>query len=125
MLMYDGACGLCARSVRFVLAHERRPVLHFAPLDGAAADAIRQSHRWLEGVDSLVLVDHRGVSVRSTAALRLTHYLRWPWRPLMVGWLLPRAWRDRLYDLVAAHRHRVGGRACLVPLPDARHRFLN
>jgi len=124
LLLYDGACGLCAASVQFVLDHERAPVLQFAPLAGPTAAGIRARHPWLDDVDSLVLIEGPRVHVRSTAALGVTRYLRWPWPLLRVAGIVPHRLRDWSYGLIARHRHRVGGVACVLPPPEARSRFL-
>ena len=34
VLLYDGLCGLCVRTVQIVLRGDRRGVLRFAPLQG-------------------------------------------------------------------------------------------
>jgi predicted DCC family thiol-disulfide oxidoreductase YuxK len=133
LLLYDGTCGLCARSVQFVLAHERAPgTLRFAPLDGATGRAIRAAHPELDGVDSLIWVDptesSARVLVRSTAVLEVARYLGGIWRVLgAVGRLVPRALRDATYDLVARHRQQIAGRAdaCLLPSVEQRGRFID
>ena len=45
----------------------------------------------------------------------------------MVFGVLPTAWLDRAYDLVARHRYRVFGRMeqCLIPSPEYRNRFID
>lgn len=40
VLFYDGVCGLCDRSVQFLLARDRERVLHYAPLQGPTAAAV-------------------------------------------------------------------------------------
>jgi predicted DCC family thiol-disulfide oxidoreductase YuxK len=40
VVFYDGVCGLCDRSVQFLLARDRERVLHFAPLQGPTAAAV-------------------------------------------------------------------------------------
>jgi predicted DCC family thiol-disulfide oxidoreductase YuxK len=40
VVFYDGVCGLCDRSVQFLLARDRERVLHFAPLQGSTAAAV-------------------------------------------------------------------------------------
>lgn len=135
LLLFDGTCGFCAANVQFVLRHERdRRTLHFASLDSATGRAIRSRHAGLDNVDSVIWYDPatptRGerVLVRSAAVLRVLAYLGGVWRPL--GWLgaiVPRAIRDRVYDFVARHRHRLtrGGPACLLPTPEQRIRFID
>lgn len=126
LLLYDGQCGLCAASVQYVLAHERAPVLRFAPLGGPTARRALAPHPAAMAADSLVLLEGARATVRSGAALRLARYLRWP-RPLVarLAGLVPRPVRDWLYDRVAAHRHRLAGPRCVLPPPEARARFLD
>lgn len=112
VLFFDGDCALCNRTVHFILAHERRRSLRFAPLDGPFARAIHARHRQLRGVDSVIWVEGFGTSdervfSRSDAALRVARYLGGPWRALAAARIVPRPWRNRLYDLVARHRHRL------------------
>ena len=133
LLLYDGTCGLCHRTVRFVLARDRRRVFRFAALAGAVA--IRELARIGAGpVDPStvhVIERFRGdrpvLHTRGRAALAVAGTLGWPWSMLRVLRVLPRRWLDGAYDLVARHRHDVFGRAhgCFVPSPDERERFLD
>ncbi len=130
VLLYDGACGLCASSVQFILARERGHALRFAPLQGTLAAAIRIRHPEIDGVDSMVWVERAGepgerVHVRSAAVLQAARYLGGVWRLATAGWLVPRTVRDAGYDFVARHRHRLfGGEQCYLPPPGVRARFL-
>src|SRR5262245_54572564 len=112
ILLYDGLCGLCDGVVRFALAHERRPVLTFATLQGATGRQIIARHPQLEGLDSLILVEepgtpHERVSTRSDGALRLAHYIGGPWKAAAIFGVVPRFLRDATYDFVARIRYRV------------------
>ena len=128
VLLYDGTCGLCSGLVRFILRRDRTATLRFATLDGEFAGRVREAFPELAGVDSVVWVDAGmgRVLVRSDAALRVARYLGGRWRFAAVGAVVPRSIRDRIYDLVARHRHQADARAtaCLVPGPDVVHRFL-
>ncbi|MGE0445392.1 MAG: thiol-disulfide oxidoreductase DCC family protein [Vicinamibacterales bacterium] len=130
LLLYDGACGLCASSVQFILRHERRHELRFAPLQGTLAADIRARHARLQGVDSMVWVEQgqagERVFVRSAAALRAAVYMGGAWRLLgRAAMLVPRALRDAVYDFIARHRHRMFGEdVCFLPPPDVRQRFV-
>lgn len=131
VLLYDGVCGICNRSVQAILRFDRHGTLRFAALDSDFARAVTQRHPDLQGVDSLVFVDNPGqpdecVSVRSAAALRVVSYLGGPFRVLLAARLIPAGLRDRLYDRFAAARYRLAGRhdSCPLPAPDVRARFL-
>lgn len=131
VLLFDGHCGLCSGTVRFVLRHERRHTLRFAPLGGATAEREFAAHPELADVDSAIWIESIGdpaarVHVGSEAALRLAEYLGGPWRVLSAARMVPRSWRDRLYDFVARHRHAVFERAAdgFVPTVELLDRFL-
>lgn len=138
LLLYDGECGLCARSVQWILEHDLRPRrgprLRFAPLQGATAAPILPRQR-LEpgpkGFDTLILVTdpHRPAEralVRSDAVLSILRYLGGPWRLLgVLGALVPGPLRDAVYKVVANNRLRFGRPdSCRRPRKDERARFL-
>jgi predicted DCC family thiol-disulfide oxidoreductase YuxK len=133
LLLFDGTCGFCARSVQFVLHRERRrTTLRFASLDSPTGVAIQARHPELAGVDSVFWVEPRDaagrdrVYGRSDAVLRVMHYLGGAWSVLAaIGALVPRFVRDPVYDLVARHRHEIGAASCLVPTAEQRDRFLD
>lgn len=126
-LFYDGACGLCHRTVRFVLAEERdAAATDFAPLGSAAFRAALGDVPGLP--DSVVLRASDGATlVRSAAVLRILAGLGGWWRALAA--LLrpvPRLLLDGLYDAVARVRRRLFRRpatACPVLPPRMRARF--
>jgi predicted DCC family thiol-disulfide oxidoreductase YuxK len=135
VLLYDGTCGFCARSVQFVLDHERdRHSLTFARLAGALGDDLRRRHPALASVDSVIWfepADDAGggtAFVRSAAVLRVLRYLGGGWRVLgLLGTIVPRSLRDWLYDVVARRRRTLVRRSpsCLVPSAEQRKRFLD
>ena len=131
-LLYDGSCGLCAKSVQFVLSHERTDrSLRFAPLQGPTAAAIVEAHPELRNVDSVILAEEdeygQRVFVRSAAVRRILRYVGGPWRiPAAVAAIVPRFVLDGAYDIVARTRYGRWGRdgSCLQPMPEERVGFL-
>jgi predicted DCC family thiol-disulfide oxidoreductase YuxK len=127
VVLYDGTCGLCHKSVRWLLNHERDHDLQFAPLQGETAAALRARHREIpETLESVVLVDGDRVRLRSKAFMYLARHLRAPWRwGYAVRWL-PGFLLDLGYRVIARLRHRIWGRAdiCDLPSPEHRARFL-
>lgn len=130
-LLYDGMCGFCNRTVRFVLARDRGGAMRFAPLQGPVARALLAAHPELAAVDSLVVVVAGGgrpdrIAVRSEAVLAVAEYLGGVWTAAGLLRLVPRPARDWAYDRFARVRYRWFGRydACPMPPPEARGRFL-
>ena len=57
IVLYDGECGLCHRSVKFILDHEADHELRFAPLQGEVAAELRAILPTIPAnVDTVVLV---------------------------------------------------------------------
>ena len=134
ILLYDGKCGLYDRTVAFILQNDRRKVLRFSPLQGETARPILERHGLpTEGdFDTLVLVEDPGlpsetVSVRSTAALRISRLMGRRWGAVSrFGGLVPRGLRDVAYRWVAANRHTYFPmpETCRIPSPAERAWFL-
>lgn len=134
ILLYDGTCGFCAKSVQFVLAREKRRFsLRFAPLQSDIGLEVQRRHPDLANVDSVIWLEPaangapESVSVRSTAVFHVLRYLGGVWTFLAaLGAIVPRFVRDGVYDLVARHRHKLirADASCLLPTPEQRARFL-
>ena len=126
ILVYDGSCGFCSRSVQFILRHERRHDLLFVTRDSPLGQDLRRHFR-LEGVESMLWVDGDQTSIESNAVLRAARYLGGTWSALAaLGSLLPSFLRNWAYRLIARHRRKLSSVAtsCLVPTPEQRQRFL-
>ncbi|MCW5805767.1 MAG: DUF393 domain-containing protein [Deltaproteobacteria bacterium] len=127
VVLYDGTCGLCARSVRWILRHERDRELRFAPLQGETAAALRPRYPNIpETIDTVVFVDGERAHLRSKAFLYLARHLKAPWRWSYAFRWFPGFLLNLGYRLVAALRYRLFGRvdACELPSPENRARFL-
>jgi predicted DCC family thiol-disulfide oxidoreductase YuxK len=126
MLVYDGDCGFCARSVQFILRHERRHDLLFVPRDSDLGKELRRQFH-LEAVESMLWIADGEAAMESSAVLRSANYLGGIWAALAaIGSLLPAAIRNWGYRLIARNRKRLssGATSCLVPTAEQRARFL-
>lgn len=131
VLLYDGVCGFCNKSVQLILDHDRRGEMRFAALQSDYGQAVIERYPELRGVDSVVFVEQHPegerIHVRSNAALKVAAYLGGFWKIFVVAKVLPRGLRDYLYDLFARNRYRLFGKydTCMLPPPEVRSRFLD
>jgi predicted DCC family thiol-disulfide oxidoreductase YuxK len=144
LLLYDGVCGLCNWTVRFILRRDLDAAFQFASLQGSLAHGILRRHgTHPSDLDTAYVVVNFRTSelggagesqpderllARSDAVLFVMRQLGGVWR--VGGWvlrLLPRAVRDWAYAAVARRRYRIFGRDNTCRLPDAetRARFLD
>lgn len=129
-LFYDGHCGLCHRTVRFVMAEDAAGErFRFAPLQGETCSAmIPQAQRKLLGDTLILFGPDRSVRTKSSAVIAVLAGLGGWWRVFAaVLKLVPRALRDVAYDGVAGVRERLFAQpeeACPLVPPELRKRFL-
>jgi predicted DCC family thiol-disulfide oxidoreductase YuxK len=131
LVLYDGLCAFCDRTVQRLLDIDRDGRLRFAPLQGPTANAIRQRHPEIPAdLDSIVFVERTAAAERVTwhseAAWRISDALglRSPWLTA-VRWM-PRRLADLGYRGFAAARYRLFGKLdqCRIPSPQQQARFL-
>jgi predicted DCC family thiol-disulfide oxidoreductase YuxK len=134
LVFYDGGCGLCHRTIRFLLAEDAAGLrFRFAPLD---SDAFRSACAAPESgfdddasIPDSVMVQRPGEAMltRSEGVLEIGHQLGGIWRLLaIVARLLPLSVLNAGYDFVASVRYRLFTRpseACPLLSSDLRDRF--
>jgi predicted DCC family thiol-disulfide oxidoreductase YuxK len=132
VLLYDGVCGFCNKSVQLILDHDRRGEMRFAALQSDYGQAVIERHPELRGIDSVVFVEQgpgggERVHIRSDAALKVAAYLGGFWKLFLAAKVLPRGLRDYCYDLFARNRYKFFGKydTCMLPPPEVRSRFLD
>lgn len=111
LIIYDGYCALCNRSVAFLQARHRLGALEYAAQHSErGAAALAACGLDAPSVETVVLMEGDRCYRRSTAALRAMRFLRFPWPLLTVLLLIPPFLRDPVYNLIAHHRYRWFGR---------------
>jgi predicted DCC family thiol-disulfide oxidoreductase YuxK len=128
IVLYDGVCGLCNRSVQLILRNDRRGRFRFAALQSDTGRALLEKFGLPpEALDSVVLVEGGRAWRKSRAALRIARRMDAPWPLLWPLMIVPRPVGDFLYGLVAKNRYRIFGKldACMIPPPEVRARFLS
>ena len=119
VVIFDGDCLFCQRSVRFIHRHDRGNAFRFAARQTAAGERVLAEVGVGLAPNSMVLIDDDGTWLRSDAVLRIAARLGPPWAAARVFVLVPRVLRDAVYRVVAAIRHRLAPMLPACELPDA------
>jgi predicted DCC family thiol-disulfide oxidoreductase YuxK len=133
IVLYDGVCGLCNHLVQFLLKHDTDDHFRFASLQSEFANNLLRRHGAdPHDLDTVYVVKDYGqpdqsLLVRSDAVLYMLAQLGGLWKLAGVGRVLPKAFRDAVYKIVARNRYRVFGKheSCMLPEPKHRHQFLD
>jgi len=129
MVFYDGACGLCHRTVRFAIARDRNGSrFRFSALGSEAFRRLVPETLRRGLPDSIVVLTPGGaVLARSAAVIHILERIGGPWRMMgRVLALVPQGIRNLGYDGIARVRHQLFERptdTCPVTAPELRARF--
>lgn len=126
LVLFDGDCALCQRSVVFLLEHDRLGRMRFSPLDSAAGRRVGGDPGSVRGAGSILVLDGSELLRESEAVLRLAGHLRFPWNLLRAARLVPRGLRDGVYRWIARNRLRWFGTSdgCSLMRPEWKDRFV-
>jgi predicted DCC family thiol-disulfide oxidoreductase YuxK len=134
LVLYDGACGLCNRFVRFVIKRDRKGRFLFAPLQGPFASEVLARHgKDPRDLDTVYLIVNPGgpreeALARGRAVRRVLSGLGGAWSAAgALLWIVPVALLDSAYRLIARNRYRWFGKheSCPIPSAEERRRFVD
>lgn len=126
IVFFDGVCNLCQGSVRYLIKHDKKEVLKFASLQGNyAKDFVNETE--IQSMQSILFFDGKILYKKSIAVLKLSRLLGGWHQVLLLGYILPRFFRDWLYNIVAKNRYRWFGKKdqCMLPSKGFENRFLD
>lgn len=124
IVFYDGVCGLCDRSIQFIIQRDCQRVFRYAALQSdVALKTLGQSITF----DSFVLYENGVAYYRSTAALKVLKKLGGFWSLLYILIIIPPFIRNAVYDFVARNRYKWFGKfdSCKIPTAEQRSLFLD
>jgi predicted DCC family thiol-disulfide oxidoreductase YuxK len=127
IILFDGVCNFCNRTVNIILKHDQDAHFQFAPSQSTAGINMLQQYKLDQKASaSVILIDNDKVYTKTDAVIQIaTHLKGWP-RLFMGLKFIPKFIRDFGYDLVAKNRYTLFGKreTCRIPEESIRHRFL-
>lgn len=106
ILLYDGDCGLCHRSVRFLYKRDHKHKFTYVPLHSTLGKQLTDlSGINTQQVDSIVLIEQKvAYYIKSRAVLKSLNALGGFWKLFYPLLMLPTCFGDWTYDFIAKHR---------------------
>lgn len=128
IVLFDGVCNLCNRSVQFIIKRDKKKKFRFASLQGNFGQQILKSHNLpADDFNSFILLEGDKLYTQSRAALRVLKHLGRGWQLLYGFIIVPKFIRDAIYKWLARNRYKWFGKreSCMIPTPELRSRFLD
>lgn len=128
VLLFDGVCNLCNGAVQFVLKRNKAANIQFASLQSEIGrQLLLENNLPADFLHSFVFLDENKLYTKSSAALRVSKYLKGGWPLFQVFLLVPGLIRDAVYTAIAKNRYRWFGKSehCWIPTKELKSRFLD
>lgn len=126
IVLYDGDCGFCNFWVRWILERDEDDHFMFAALQSQfGQNFLKKNNLSQEKFDTLYLITPSGSYFeRSSAVMQIGRTLGGIYTSFQLGILLPKAFRDFLYNKIAKNRQKLASARCLLPTAEERRKFI-
>jgi predicted DCC family thiol-disulfide oxidoreductase YuxK len=125
IVLYDGDCGFCNRTVAYVLKNDKTEKIMFAAIQSEFAINLFKANNWESpDLSTFYFIDNGRKYEKSTAALKVAQSFSSIKKIFQIGWVVPKFIRDKGYDMIAKHRQKLAKNYCFVPTEKDRSRFL-
>ncbi|NLY78702.1 MAG: DUF393 domain-containing protein [Lysinibacillus sp.] len=126
IILFDGDCSFCNRSVQFIIKRDPKKVFQFASLQSEIGIHLKHLHQVPNQLDSMILIEGDKYYIKSTAALRICKNLKGFWKVFYLLIIVPKPIRHKVYDFIAKYRYLFNKNdVCMLPSPSDLDRFLS
>ena len=131
IVLFDGICNLCNKSVQFIIKHDSKNKFVFASLQTDAAKNIllHKNSKKINNsnLNTILLVKNDCVYQESTAVLLILKELKIPINLLFAFIIIPKFIRDYFYKIISKKRYDWFGKtdSCWIPEKKIVDRFLS
>lgn len=119
IILFDGVCNLCNKSVQFIIKHDHKKQFLFVSLQSdAAVKLLLQLNGKNSKLNSIVVTDGDFIYKKSNAILYIFKKLGGFWKLFYFFKIIPKGIRDYLYDFVAKYRYKWFGKREICDIID-------
>ena len=114
VLVFDGVCVLCSRILRWVLwADQKKQLIQYATAQSETGQSALKKHGYdPEIFETVMLIMPDGtLHVKLDVAIEVAKILGGAWHTVRILKILPKGWRDAIYDFVATRRYQWFGKS--------------
>lgn len=123
IIIFDGICGLCNKSVDILIKLDSQKQFKYTSLQGEFIKTLEID----PDIDSIIFYDDNTLYYKSNAILKIFNALGGVWKLTNIFYVIPRVIRDYIYDVIAKYRYKIFGKIlnCRVPTKDEEVLFID
>ncbi|WP_075050777.1 thiol-disulfide oxidoreductase DCC family protein [Bacillus testis] len=122
IVLFDGDCHICNRSVQFILHRDRNDYFRFASLQSEIGGKLLDQYGIPHDYDSIVFISDHKAYCQSDAVCQICLHLSGLWKIFYLGKYIPSPIRNWLYRFVAEHRYLFNSQQKACPIPTEKER---
>ena len=108
IILFDGECSLCNYYVQFVIKRiKKQNILFIAMKSHKGKEILNKIEAQLNLEQTIILIENDKIKTKSDAILEIIRKLKFPYNILTFGYIIPRPFRDKLYQIISNNRHRI------------------
>ncbi len=117
LVLFDGMCILCSRSIKLILKADRKKKFLFQTLQQSGKSEL---------FETIIVIDKESKYEYFDAILKIGNELGGIYKAVFVFTLIPKKWRYSLYLWIAKNRYKCFGvrESCYLPSKEERERFI-
>ena len=122
IVLYDGNCLLCSKSVQWIIKEDTEGILKFCALQSVQDEPYKLNGKY----DTVYLLENGEALTKSRVSLRILQLLRGKGLLIFILKSVPLFIRDFIYDIVARNRYNWFGQKenCLLMTEEIRNRII-
>jgi len=123
IVIFDGICGLCNKSVNLLIWLDKKSCLKYSSLQGEFVKTLDVP----SDLDSIIFYEDGTLYYKSTAILKILRSLGGMWVLTSIFFIIPKFIRDFMYDIIAKYRYKIFGKMkrCRIPNKDEKMLFID
>lgn len=123
IIIFDGICGLCNKSVDMLIKLDKKKKFLYTSLQGEFIKTLNIDPK----VESIIYYENGEIFYKSTAILKIFRSLGGIWILTNIFYIIPRVIRDFVYDLIAKYRYTIFGEMlqCRIPKKEEEELFID
>jgi len=127
IIIFDGVCNFCNKSVNFIINKDPNCHFIFTALQNKSAEELIIKYKVINyDIGSIILIKNEKYFLRSEAVFEIIKDLSGYWYLFGVFRIIPLGIRDYIYKLVSKNRYKFFGKkdSCMIPTKELQKRFL-
>ena len=128
IILFDGVCNLCEKSVQFIIKRDKNDVFRFVAIQSdLGREIIQKIGIDTTKIDSIILYEPNvAYYYKAEAALKIAKNLSGLYSLLAIFNFIPNNIKNSIYDYIAKNRYKWYGKkeTCMIPTKALQAKFL-